>query len=303
MKRVLVIGASSFIGSQLCVTLRQFYSVHGTYAKHKPRIDGVPLVPLNLETNSPIDPIVLRLQPQTVIYCAGERDETKCESDPRQALFINAEAPSILAAAAAQSGGRFIYLSTVKVFSGEHGDYSEQDEPNPISAYGKTKLGAESLLSHYENTFILRLGSLYGISFLGADSVLQRLLHALWTGTETALILDEPRSFFSCDELSRLIQIIIEASNQVSGIYHISNGDELSYFDFGKLVAKTFGISADIFKPISGSEFQAKGFNQAQRGIKSTLNGKHFSDTFSFQYQSTETCLDLLRRKLRDGKQ
>ena len=92
--------------------------------------------------------------PEVVIHVAAWTDTAGCEADPARALQVNGEGTRIAAEACARAGAAMLYVSTNEVFGGEKAEpYHEEDEPNPINAYGRSKLEGEryvqSLLERY----------------------------------------------------------------------------------------------------------------------------------------------------------
>lgn len=86
-----------------------------------------------------------------------------CEEIPERAYAVNALRPKNVALAVNNVGGKLIHISTDFVFDGEKGNYSETDEPNPISVYGKTKLEGENfILNGGVSASIYRTSVLYG---------------------------------------------------------------------------------------------------------------------------------------------
>ena len=82
--------------------------------------------------------------PSLVIHCAAMSDPTACESQPNEARFINREATFFLSGLAQDIP--MIFFSTDLVFDGNHGQYTEEDEPSPLTVYARTKAEAEQLV-------------------------------------------------------------------------------------------------------------------------------------------------------------
>lgn len=303
MKRVLIVGASSFIGSNLCVALRAKYRVFGTYSKHKVKVDDAASFHLEIAPHSEMQALVAFLKPDILIYCAGVRDEAQCRKDPMGSLFVNTEAPGIMAAALRPWGGRLIYFSSSKVFSGHRGGYLEEDTPQPASSYGTSKMEAEAVLASYSNVFILRLGTIYGIGALGQDSMFNRILSALWSGAPTSLISDEYRSFVAVEDLIRFVEKVLEASNEDEGIYHVGTSVKETYYDFALATAKVFGFSPNALTPVSGRLYAGHGFNPEERGGDLSLDSSQFASRFDVSAHSLEFSLRRIQQKLRRGQQ
>ncbi|MBI4404846.1 MAG: sugar nucleotide-binding protein [Deltaproteobacteria bacterium] len=301
MKKVVIVGISSLVGSNLAVYLRKHYRVCGTYARYMPYIDNVPTFRLILQKGKPFAEAIMALKPDAVIYCAGLTDQQLCEKNPIEALYLNSEVPSRIAQIVTGYNSRFIYISSSKVFSGERGHYCESDEVDPVGVYGKSKYRAEEALVHYDNTFILRLGTVFGLGGYRQNSMLNRLLNGLWNGKPTALINDEWRSFISADEVAKAIGVLIDASHSKAGTYHMGGESKHSYYTFGLSVAGLLGLPTDLLKPVPGAHFQtAPGL---RRGADLSLVSNHFCDIFKHRIPTFEQMLEDIANKLGEGKQ
>lgn len=303
MKKVFIVGMSSFIGSSLAVYLRKHYRVYGTYSTYKPQIDNVISFKLTLKPTDHIDELIRFISPDVVIYCAAMNNENECINQPALALYVNGEAPQLFARAIENIGGRFIFLSTSKVFSGEKGSYTESDPPRPQSTYGRTKYRAEESIKGRDNTFILRLGTAFGLASYGQRSFLNRMLYALWRKEELNLISNEHRSFFSVEELAKAVGVIIDVDIGYSGIYHIGGDTKDTYYSFMSKVASIFHIPHSLLKPVEGDFYNdSSTFQGKRRGQDLSLCHKHFSDTFHHQFLDPEHSIERLCDQLKNGK-
>lgn len=300
MKKILIVGASSCIGSNLAVYLRKDYNVYGTYAFHHPGIDGVPTIQFAINEQAPILELVKLIHPNVIIYCAAETNLARCQQTPEKALSLNAYAAATFANATAYVGARFIYLSSSKVFSGKEGNYRETDTASPADAYGVTKHRAEELLERFDNAFILRLGTVFALGGLNSNSMLNRLLRSLWHQRSIRLISDEMRGFVSVDTVCQVIGVLMDAEQKYAGIYHLGSSAPHTYYTFAKKLASFLGIQTDIFKPTRGAEFHP---DRLGRHENLTLNGELLVHTFSLKLASLEQSLQALRESLEKGHQ
>lgn len=103
-------------------------------------------------------------QPEVIINCAAHTNVDACEKQWDAAYRINALGPRNLSIAAEAVGAKMIHVSTDYVFEGNGTKpYTEFDAPNPVSAYGKTKLEGEKFVQQFSNHFfIFRTAWLYG---------------------------------------------------------------------------------------------------------------------------------------------
>ena len=104
-------------------------------------------------------------QPTDLIHTAAMTQVDACEDDKEQCIKINVEAVENLANLCKEFQTRLIHISTDFVFDGKNGPYKEDDEPNPISFYGDSKLKAEQVIEKSgADHAILRTMLLYGIT-------------------------------------------------------------------------------------------------------------------------------------------
>ena len=107
------------------------------------------------------------ISPDIVLNCVGLTDLKTCESDSFMVRKINVEGPRNLAQSSARFGCKIVHVSCGHVFDGRKGvpqPYFEDDAPNPISAYGKSKLESETAVrGNSPNYIIVRSNWLYGI--------------------------------------------------------------------------------------------------------------------------------------------
>ncbi len=304
MERVLILGASSFVGVNLAFALREKYRVLGTYCKHVPRIDGIQTFRFDINQTSEIPEFIKSLEPDAVVYCSAVIDDRECSRDAVQALFVNSQAPYIIAQVMRKLEKRLIYLSTSKVFDGTQGNYTEEDEARPQNLYGSMKLHAEEQLSHFENVFVLRLGTIFGMGSSGQKSViLNRLLWDLWDKKPIKVIADEFRSFTSALEVARAIETTLGARAEKAGLYHLATREKHTYFSFAKEIASLFGIEDAKVNPISGSEFSGEmAKSGGSRGADLTLNGSLFEKTFGVTLQGLTPSLLTIRNAIRTGQ-
>jgi len=305
MKRVLIVGASGFVGSNLAVFLRRHYRVIGTHATQPVRVDNVLSFSFPLRSGADYRGLLRLSRPDVIVYCAAERDEERCHQFPHESFYVNAIAPGefALAAQTLPQPPRMIFLSTSKVFSGDRGGYVETDAPDGHSQYGISKLRGEESLSSRDNTFILRLGTLFGLSAWNQDSMLNRILLKIWREEMTPLIQDEFRSFLSVEDLCQVIERIVGSDNIHSGLYHVGTPEKESYFQFGQRLAHAFGLSDRCLLPISGKSFTGHGFNPENRGHDLSLKGDLFHKDYHFHPRDTDFSLRLIHHRLSRGSQ
>jgi dTDP-4-dehydrorhamnose reductase len=301
MQRILIVGASSQVGAALAMRFRRKHLVTGTYDRHPAAIDGIARLKLSLRQDTPWEKLVGVLRPDTIFYCAAERDERLCQTKPLNALAVNAEIPAALAAVLENTPTKLVYFSTSKVFSGDRGDYTEDDPPDPSGHYGHGKVRAEEMLSETGRVFILRLGTLYGLGPVPDRSLLQRLLRDLWSGQPTPLIDDEFRSFQSLDWVAECCERLLEAPLQQAGLYHLPGPAKESHYSFALALGHALRHPCAHLQGLTGAAFSKLLPPHAPRGADTSLNGARFESVFNLRPDSTGKYLDRLAEQLRTG--
>ncbi len=188
--------------------------------------------------------------------------------------------------------GHFIQISTDYVFDGKSGPYSEEDEPNPKSVYGKTKLFADNwLLDNYSKSTIIRTNILYSYTKRTKASFLKWVVDSLNDNQNIKVVNDQWNNPTWTESLSSVIYKIID--NQAFDLYHYGDRDILNRFDFSILISKVFNLDSSLIMPISSDEL-----NQiAPRPRKSGLITKKIESELGIIPKSVETCLNEIRKQ------
>jgi len=191
-----------------------------------------------------------------IINCAAYTAVDKAEQETDFARKINKDAVKLLGQMATQYQARLLHVSTDYVFDGTaYCPYREDDETNPTSAYGRTKLEGEKSVYPSDNVVVVRTSWLYsefGNNFVKtvlrlADSHPQLRIVADQVGTPT----------YAYDLAKALLQIIehSETSGQFQhGIYHFSNEGVASWYDFAITILEIAGIEKEVI-PIRTEDF------------------------------------------------
>jgi len=212
------------------------------------------------------------ISPDAVFNCAAYTNVDGCESDSGLCFQVNAVGVENLASASRRIGAKFVTISTDYVFDGGSPDfYTEEDTPNPISVYGKSKLeGERRALSVNQSSVVVRSGWIYGH---GGTNFLSVVADKLSSGQSVTAISDSYGTPTFADDLCSSIRSLMDAD--ASGIFHISNsGDGTSYHGFAVEVADALGLSSDLVAAISEKQLS----RPAPRPVSSKLASVRLKD-------------------------
>ena len=192
------------------------------------------------------------LRPELVVHAAAWTDTAGCESDPERALLINGEGSGVVAEGCHRAGAAMVYISSNEVFDGTGREpYREDDAPNPINAYGRSKLAGERhVRSALERHYIVRTAWLYGA---GRVSFPEKVLQMAAKSDQLKGVADEIASPTWTVDLATGIAALILGSP--FGIYHLTNSGHCSRLEWAQEVLRLRGLSDVPVEPATQEEF------------------------------------------------
>jgi len=173
-------------------------------------------------------------RPELIIHCAAISTVAEAQRNPALAKRLNVEATQFLAELA--SGIQFAFFSTDIIFDGRKGNYNETETPNPLHAYGESKLGAEQIVLRNPRHLVIRTSINGGISRSGNRGFNEQLRAALESGRGMKLFTDEFRCPIFAGETARAVWEL--AGRDCSGIFHVAGAEKLSRYQIGQLLLR-----------------------------------------------------------------
>lgn len=228
---------------------------------------------LNLAEPETIRSAIAPLKPDLIINAAAYTAVDQAEREVDLAEAINGKAPGQLAAAAQQVGASLIHISTDYVFQGQQGyPYRETDAPNPLGAYGRSKLaGEEAVQANCDRHIILRTAWVYGT--YGKGNFVKTMLRLGAEREEIRVVADQIGSpTWARDIAQTIVQLIPNLGPERYGIYHYTNSGVASWYDFAVAIfeeAQQLGLPLKVERvvPITTAEYPTP----AQRPAYSVL--------------------------------
>jgi dTDP-4-dehydrorhamnose reductase len=249
MPKILITGASGFLGWNLCQLARAEWEVYGTYHQQSIEISDVNLDRLDLTNFDLVKGAIDRIAPDAIIHTAAASKPNFCQDYPELSYQINVSASQLLSQICAESKIPFIFTSTDLVFDGTKAPYLETDPVSPINIYGEQKVAAEyEILNAYAQATICRMPLMFGMSPPTATSFIQPWIKALHSQQKLGLFVDEFRTPVSAITAAHGLLMMLQASTP--GIINLGGKERISRYDFGKLLAEVFGFDLALLSPI-----------------------------------------------------
>lgn len=249
---------------------------------------------LDITSQSAVEEFVASERIDIIVNCAAYTDVERAEVEEDVAHRINATAVAHLAEAARKNDALLVHISTDYVFMGGCcGMLSEQSHPQPLNAYGRTKLAGERAIEasgcHY---IILRTAWLY--SEYGHNFV-RTMLRLTAEREQVRVVSDQLGSPTYAGDLAEAIVAIIAERNFHEGIYHFTNLGECSWWQFATEIARLAGHTQCSVVPCTTAEYGAR----AARPHYAVLDKRKFMTTFRRDIpewkESLKRCLDELQ--------
>jgi dTDP-4-dehydrorhamnose reductase len=247
--RILVTGASGLLGISVALEAARDHEVFGVVNNTPLKTSSFKVFKADLLVPNTCQQLFDDIQPDWVIHCAALADIDACEADPAQARQLNTEIPAELALIVARGGARMLHVSTDAVFDGQKGDYTEQDAPNPLSVYARTKLDGERAVSDVNPEAIVARVNLYGWSTSGDRSLAEFFFNNLEAGKRLNGFDDVYFCPLNAVDLGQIFLRMLELN--LNGLYHVVSSKCLTKYDFGVRIARIFGFNPDSIIPIS----------------------------------------------------
>ena len=254
-------------------------------------ITGLSHQELDVTNKRDVDICINDNKPDVVIHAASYTDVDGCESNRELAFQVNADGAKNVALVCRETGSAMVYVSTDYVFDGEKSSpYIEEDKPNPINVYGKSKLAGEnhvkSILDRY---YIVRTSWLFGKN---GKNFVKTILRLSQEKNKLKVVNDQIGSPTYTLDLARAIKVLLNKPS--FGYYHVSNQGSCSWYDFAREILKQNGFNDVKVTPISTEEFK----RTANRPKYSVLNCQKFMDEFGYNLRNWQDGLkDYLAEK------
>ena len=249
--KILLTGVSGLLGINFAQEMMNEQEIIGV---DRGKLTQAPFTVLkhDLLEKDAVESILDQSRPDWVVNCAALADLDICENDPSLAKRLNTDLPRQLARASRQRSIPFTHISTDAVFDGQKdGFYSEEDPPNPIGVYAKTKFDGEwAVLTEHPNATVARV-NFYGWSLSGRRSLAEFFHNNLTHNKSMSGFTDVLFCPMLVNDTARTLLKMFNRG--LKGLYHLVGPQAMSKYQFGVEIARRFHMRESDITPKSVS--------------------------------------------------
>jgi len=289
MQNILVTGANGQLGQAIQLIAGSYPSFNFIYTDYQE---------LDITDSAAVTAFFAGQEIHACINCAAYTAVDKAESEEEKAFKLNFEAALNLADACQQHNAQLVHISTDYVFDGKYyRPYTEEDEPNPQSIYGASKLrGEAAALGTNPDVVVIRTAWLY--SQFGVNFV-KRMKELMQERPSLNVVFDQAGTPTYAVDLAKAVLQVLQFRQEnpgtgIGGVYHYSNEGVTSWYDFAVTIKELTGAPCEVL-PITTDQYPTP----AQRPPYSVLNKQKIKTTFGIQVpywkHSLKACLELLQ--------
>jgi len=228
--RILITGADGQLGHELQRVLSRhelIRCIYPTFDLLKPEVER----------------FIIDAHPDVVIHAAAYTDVEGAEREPALAMAVNAEGTERVARAAASLGARLIAISTDYVFDGQkRAPYDEQDKPNPLGSYGRSKWEGERAALHTcPDTVIVRTSWLYG---LHGKNFVKTIMRLAVEQPELRVVADQRGCPTHAGDLAEALARLTTVP--LRGVAHATGSGDCTWYEFAREIVMLMGRQVPV---------------------------------------------------------
>jgi len=282
--RLLITGATGMLGATLAEKWEKKFQIFTTGRESFTKLPSKHFMPFNLLSDS-YDSLMNWANPDVVVHCAAITDLDYCENNIEKAMAVNAE--SVKKFLKYGFSTKLIFISSDAVFPNGIYMATEKNHTLPENIYGRTKEAGEKYILHSKGNHIAIRTTIVGKNINPKyRGFVEWIIHSLKNEKEISLFNDALFTPITIWHLADEIEWII--NKDIKGILHVSGGQPISKYDFGKRICQALKLETDLIKSGNMDDFKFK----ARRSKDQTLSSSFYSSTYNRTLPTTNETID-----------
>jgi len=288
-KRFLITGVNGQLGYDIVRELNE----RGEFEYYAPKRDE-----MDITNREQVLSAVKAYNPDIIIHCAAWTAVDKAEDVEDEVSKVNVLGTKNLVDASIDVGAAIMYMSTDYVFDGKKdGIYNEEDKPNPMNVYGKTKYLGEEEVRRNPKHFITRISWVFGIN---GNNFIKTMLKLADNHDTLNVVNDQIGSPTYTVDLAKLL--VEMAYTEKYGTYNVNNDGYCSWAEFAKYIMESNGKTTKI-NPVTTEEYlEITGTKQAYRPRNSKLSKNKLTENGFALLPSWQDATDRYCKELKKVK-
>ena len=240
--KVLVTGAGGLLGSELV----------SVYRARDARVIACDSAELDVTDASGVSDRIGSEAPDQVLHCAAYTAVDRAESELERAFATNVDGTHNVAQECAATGARLVYFSTDFVFDGSSETaYRTDDEPHPLSVYGRSKLSGEAAAAGAGAKWLtVRTSWLYGAA---GPNFVSTILAQARSGAPLRVVDDQRGRPTWVRDLAEATAELVDIG--ATGLVHVTNGGTATWYELARTALEVAEVRADL-EPVSSEEWE-----------------------------------------------
>lgn len=283
-KRILITGTTGLVGHRLAEYLNSStdWDVIGTSRSEGYFVDHA----VDLTDASGVRALAREVFADVVIHTAAISKTDECERNKEACHAANVTSTQNLASVYPKA--KFVYFSTYAVYNTPDGGCTETSPVNATNYYIETKIFGESLVRGMRNSLIFRPSVIFGFTAFerASKNYFMQLLDNIHNNRVTRSPRDQYFNPVHVDIISEILKKSIE--QDISGIYNIGSNEDISKYEFNKMILQRFSIDE---KYLEGIESQSLAVSRPNNG---TISSRQIQDTLHYKIPGLDRMIDML---------
>lgn len=255
MKKVLILGSSGLLGSNLLRSFSSEYEVVGTHFTNKPNTENES-IHLDVAVPGMLERVIQTVSPQYVINCIGATSVEECERLPEKAMLLNAIFPHAIAKISNKFRFRFIQISTDHYDNSFDETRDEFMHPVAVNTYGYTKFTGERLVLNETPTALVLRTNFFGVSLRGNHSILDFAINSLCNSTPIFGYEDVLFTPIGVTQIGKFLESAMDSP--ITGVLNLSGTESISKFTFLREVALALGLDPQLIVSAKSSKISTR---------------------------------------------